>query len=286
MVLFCWQCSLVAANDLYHLSTMVLKHVVWMGQGCCSLSCAQWTQDQRQGQSASKWWTEKWLTNENGWQNHVTCYLITCLQTLWWWECNECRGLRSCGMVVDRKDGTVYESGVGWKTLFPSPLSPRECSSRQGSCRVGVGRCKVTPVLLVACSGEKNRTICDNQLETKSTSTSINRFTNNQSDLTHNHHTRTYVKYQRGLKKLIAQMWILKNTSVCTFMTDVFRVIVKWNTHINKEGITDKKLKIWTEKNKHSHTSTVTHSSLTELLAGKIKFKEEAKVWLHSMWKA
>lgn len=48
--------------------------------------------------------------------------------------------------------------------LQACPLSPRERSSRQGSCRVGAGHCGVTPVLLVACSGESNSTICDHRV--------------------------------------------------------------------------------------------------------------------------
>lgn len=48
-----------------------------------------------------------------------------------------------------------------------SRLSPRERSSRQGSCRVGAGHCGVSPVLLVACSGENNRATCDHQDQKK-----------------------------------------------------------------------------------------------------------------------
>lgn len=50
------------------------------------------------------------------------------------------------------------------KTSPFTRLSPREHSSRRGSCRVGAGRCGVTtPALLVACSGDTNRTRRDHR---------------------------------------------------------------------------------------------------------------------------
>lgn len=81
-----------------------------------------------------------------------------------WCEQSQCTAVR----ININVNGCIYRKKMikvsRWrerKRVCIPPLSPRERSSRQGSCRVGAGRCWETPELLVACSGKSNRTECD-----------------------------------------------------------------------------------------------------------------------------